>query len=61
MAKLVRINTTDANANFNETLTEDLIIDENSSVALQSVSFTRQNDTFVLTQNNNKFRIYNQV
>ena len=56
MAKLVRINTTDANANFNETLTEDLIIDENSSVALQSVSFTRQNDTFVLTQNNNKFR-----
>jgi len=41
MSSLVRINTEDSNAIFNETLSEDFIIEENSSIALQSATFTR--------------------
>jgi len=52
MSKLIRINTEDTNARFNETLSEDFIIEENSSIALQSATFTRNPDLFEVNPNN---------
>lgn len=54
MSKLIRINTEDTNARFNETLGEDFIIEENSSIALQSATFTRNPDLFEVNPNNMK-------
>ncbi len=54
MSKLIRINTEDTNARFNETLSEDFIIEENSSIALQSATFTRNPDLFEAHLNNMK-------
>lgn len=55
MSKLIRINTEDTNARFNETLSEDFIIEENSSIALQSATFTRNPDLFEVNPNNTNF------
>ena len=52
MSSLVRINTEDSNAIFNETLSEDFIIEENSSIALQSATFTRNSSQLELHPNN---------
>lgn len=56
MAKLIRINTQDTAGIFNETFNEDLVIEKDSTIALQSASFTRQLETFTKDQNNQKFR-----
>lgn len=45
MSRLVRINTEDENGIFNEQLEEDLIINENSTIALQSANFIRNSTT----------------
>lgn len=56
MAKLIRINTQDTAGIFNETFNEDLVIEKDSTIALQSASFTRQLETFTKNHNNQKFR-----
>ena len=56
MAKLIRINTDDDSGIFNETFNEDLVIEKDSTIALQSSMFTRQLETFTKTHNNQKFR-----
>ena len=52
MSSLIRINTEDPNAIFNETLSEDFIIEENSSIALQSATFTRNSSQLELHPDN---------
>ena len=52
MSSLIRINTEDPNAIFNETLSEDFVIEENSSIALQSATFTRNSSQLELHPDN---------
>jgi len=52
MSSLIRINTENENAIFNETLSEDFIIEENSSIALQSATFTRNSSQLELHPDN---------
>lgn len=61
MSKLIRINTEDTNARFNETLSEDFIIEENSSIALQSATFTRDTNVFETHPNNNKITFISDI
>jgi len=61
MSSLVRINTEDSNAIFNETLSEDFIIEENSSIALQSAAFTRNSSQLELNANNTKITFRSNV
>lgn len=52
MSSLIRINTEDSHAIFNESLSEDFIIEEKSSIALQSATFTRNSSQLELHPSN---------
>ena len=60
-SKLIRITSDDANAIFDKALSEDLTIKENSSIALQSASFSRNSAEFSFHPDNSSFRFRSDV
>ena len=60
-SKLIRITSDDANAIFDKALSEDLTIKENSSIALQSASFSRNSAEFSFHPDNMSIRFRSDV
>lgn len=60
-SKLIRITSDDANAIFDKALSEDLTIKENSSIALQSASFSRNSAEFSFHPDNMSIRFRSDI